>query len=345
MKKIIKLAFFMISFVAVPAILILMTSFYIRSYYNKSTYYYKKIISSCNHKERFFNVSNMRYAKVKDNCYLFKTADVSDASYRNVEFIIPSSYFVVVLSDVNAYTKRVQYNNKIGYVSSDSVEEVDFTPVTPYLIGITFDVEENVGTQLRKSPIASDNSNIITLIPAGTKNISYVASIQGVMPTSGNSPVWFYVIYTPVSDPTSVYEGYVYSGKTLNLSEIPINTEGVKIDIDDVEDSKSFVLNDKVKTILILIISAPIVLVFILLVINTKKSKVKQIDEVQEIREKECKERRSVIENNLNKIDDFDGVVLKKKKPFYSKFIEEDSDKFNQNSVNFPSYDMDDDLL
>ena len=312
MKKIILLIFSIFSFVVIPACLVFIISFCIRTN-NNPVYYYKNAVKFCNQNYSALSVSNVKYAKVKNNCYLFKTADVSDASYRNVDFVIPSSYFVVVLSDINAYTKRVQYNNRIGYVSSDSVEEVDFIPLEPFLNNITFDVEENVGTQLRKSPIASDASNIITLIPAGTKNITYIASINGVVPTGGNSAVWFYVVYTPAADPTSVYEGYVYSGKTLNLTEIKQNVEGVQVQ-ESIPEEGVFVLNESIKNILIIVISAPIVLVFVLLVVNGRKMKKVKDEKIENGAFKLKEKDGSGVENNLSKIDDFDGVVLKKKK-------------------------------
>ena len=213
MKKNIKILILIMIFLLVPFVVVFLTSSNLRSDLNKPLFYNK----NCNYKSiADYSVSRIIYAKAKANCYLFKTSDITDASYRNVEYIIPETYFVKILNDINDSVKKVQYNNKIGYVSSDSIFVVDFVPVMPSLDGVFFDISDGVGTHLRKSPTADDSSNVIMVIPAGTKSVCYIASIIGTIPTGGSSNVWYYVTYSPSSDPTSVYEGYVYSLKTIN---------------------------------------------------------------------------------------------------------------------------------
>ena len=330
-----------------PFVIILLTSCNLRVNLNKPIFYNKKS-NSIGNLNANYSVSRMIYAKAKENCYLFKTSDITDASYRNVEYIVPESYFVVILADINSLVKKVQYNNKIGYVSADSVSVVDFIPVKPVLNDVFFDIAENVGTHLRKSPIANDTENILMVIPAGTKSVNYVASIVGVIPTGGSSNVWYYVSYSPASDPTSVYEGYVYSSKVINMSEIVFNEEGVVETEDEKfnDENLNFNINDSVKTILIIVICLPIILVFVLLVVGNKKA-VKNKETKCESENINAEKKSDLVSKKLAKIEDFKDKTMKKKQPFYAKFVEEDVNENNNLSVNFPAYEVidDDDLL
>lgn len=300
----------------------------------------------------YYETSRIKYAKVKENCFLFKTSDVTDASYRNVEFIIPESYFVIVLNNINTMITKVQYKNKIGYVSSDSIKVVDFLPVNPTLDYVTFDINENVGTQLRSSPNADDSTNITSIVPAGTENITYVASTYGVIPTGGNSNVWYYAIYSPISDPTSVYEGYIYSGKTENLSKIELNSEDIyEITENNKEDKdNSFVINNGIKTLLIIIICVPIVLIFIILIVGNKRNKNENFKTketyIETNKELENRNNKNSYSLKFKKPSDFANKKLKKKSNL-SKYITQENQTMQNNKPRFPTYEIidDDDLL
>ena len=314
-----------------------------------------------------YSVSQIKYAKAKDNCFLFKTSDISDSSYRNVIFIIPSSYFVTVLSEVNTMITKVQYKNKIGYVSADSVTKVSFVPVSPTLEGVSFDISEDVGTQIRSSPVADNTSNVLKIIPAGTVDISYTATILGDIPTGGSSNVWYYATYTPISDPTSVYEGYVYSEKTYNLTEIPKNLEDdlkPSEEISEEDEEIGFTINDTIKVVLIVLICVPIVLVFVLLVAHNKRNKKdKEVEQeyknfVKKEEEKtqkydnfqfdeEAHKRSRVRKQSIRKIRDLEGKAFEKKEPYYARFISQEPNGDNSSTPAFPTYEVidDDDLL
>lgn len=294
------------------------------------------------------------YAKVKENCFLFKTSDVNNSSYHNVTYIIPESYFVIILSQINSYIYKVQYRSKIGYVTADSINLVDFIPVQSFLNNITFDIPEGVGTQIRQTPSVDDSSNILAIIPAGAKNISYIANIIGVIPSGGSSNVWYYCSYSPMSDPTSVYEGYVYSEKTENLSNIEYNNEGVvDADISDSGDNEdSIVISPLIKYILISVMCLPIIIIFTLLAINFKRNKkTKEVVNMNtsnkyddcgdnEIRSKNIEKRSGL----LRKIEELEGKTLKSKKAnSVSKFISSQKNLIGD----FPVYEIvdEDDLL
>ena len=151
-------------------------------------------ISDCNIKNYVgaSELSHIKYAKAKDNCYLFRSSDVTNSNYGNVFFMVPKTYFVTILNKINSYIYKVQYKNKIGYVSSDSVAEVTFIPEKATLENVVFDTLDMVGTQIRTVPNAEDLSNIIMIIPAGSTGLNYISYIHGGVPSGGNSDVWYY---------------------------------------------------------------------------------------------------------------------------------------------------------
>jgi len=352
MKKIIKIVGLSLIILLIPLIIVLSSSALVRSIQNKPFYYNQK---SNNNSNAIYTteVSRIKYAKVKENCYLFKTSDITDATHRNIKYIIPESYFVTILSDINTMIKKVQYRNMIGYVASDSIKIVDFLPVSPTLENVTFDIPEDVGTQIRSTPEAEDSSNVIKIIPAGTKSVTYIASTIGVIPTGGSSNIWYYAIYTPISDPTSVYEGYVYSAKTENLTSFELNTEDVDEIINDKDDNSivNFTINETVKIVLIILICIPIVLVFVLLVVSNRRKK-KEEALIGEYRQEHCEENQnvykdsSVEKNRVKKVKDFSGKTFERKS-LPTKFFTEQLESETSSDPIFPTYEIidDDDLL
>ena len=204
MKRILSIFYMTVMLVLVPFSFVIGSASVIRLITKRPIYYNAKYITKkeqniyINHRDfvcQGYSDSSISYAKIKSNAYLFKTSDISNSSYLNVYYILPESYFVEVVSFVNSMIVKVQYKNKIGYVSSDSISVVDFVPSMPFLNGVVFDILNDVGTQLRSSPSATNNENIKTLLPAGKKNIEYIASIKGDIPTGGVSNIWYYCFY------------------------------------------------------------------------------------------------------------------------------------------------------
>lgn len=288
----------------------------------------------------FADSVNKKYAKAKENCFLFKTTDTTSSVFSNVYFVVPESYFVVILNEINPSVYKVDYCGKIGYVSADSVEKATFIPICPTLDDIYFDIIQNVGTQLRNSPSVL-SSNILTIIPAGESNISYISYICGNVPDGGNSDIWYYVKYCPSTDPTSVYEGYVYSEKTCNLSSIVLNKENnPKLETEDNNlNDESISMSPKVRIVLIVLISLPIILVFILLVVNNHKS-------IDKIKRKDNEKQEDFYQKPKHKVKDFVGKKYIKKSPDEYMFVSNDK-KSNSIQPSFPTYEVvdDDDLL
>lgn len=201
------------------------------------------------------------YAKALVGCNLYKTQEMSD-KFEDVYFQIPETYFMVILDTVNDDCFKVQYDKYIGYVDSSTVMIATFVPILKTLDGITFDIKSTSGTQIWQYP--TTKSNICTTISAGTKDITYVAYAYGSVPSGGESNIWYFVYYTPDSNSTNVYEGYIYSENTTNLTEIVANTETNPEDIsnENVLEDKTIYITSTIKTIVIAIVTIPIILFF-----------------------------------------------------------------------------------
>jgi len=173
---------------------------------------------------------NNTYAKALSDCTLYKSQEMVD-DIESIYFQVPETYFVMILETINDKCLKVKYDRFVGFVNVSRIEKVSFVPIVKFLSDVTFDIKSNSGTQVWKLPLAG--SEICTMIPAGTKKINYIASVKGVVPSNGESNLWFYVSYTPDYDSTSVYEGYVYSENTTNLTEIISNKETNPVNISD----------------------------------------------------------------------------------------------------------------
>lgn len=201
------------------------------------------------------------YAKALVGCNLYKTQEMSE-KFEDVYFQIPETYFMIVLDMVNDECFKVQYDKYIGYVDSSTIMVATFIPILKTLDNITFDIKSTSGTQIWQYP--TTKSNICTTISAGTKNVAYIAYAYGAVPNGGESNIWYYVYYTPDSNSTNVYEGYVYSENTTNLTEIVANTETNPevISNENKLDDKLIYISSTIKTIVVAIVVVPIILFF-----------------------------------------------------------------------------------
>jgi len=265
--------------------------------------------------------NSVLFAKANESCVLYKTQSMSD-SISNVYFFVPSTYFVSIISKINDSIYRVQYENFVGFVSTESIDIVSFVPSTPKPNNITFDISQKSGTQIWSLP--SDNSgNILTTISADTKNIEYIASTTGDIPIGGNSNIWFYARYTPASNSTSVYEGYVYSEATTNLSHIPNNLEYEPAEL--TTQDKPIEIDNTTQVLMIILICLPFLILFVLACYKMAIA----------IKEHKQKNKKFIFQEEKEKIS----VVPKQ-------FVRK---KHNENSAEiiFPEYNYidDDDLL
>ena len=248
-------------------------------------------------------------------------------NFQEVLFCIPETYFVVVLETVSEKCLKVQYDRYVGYVKNSSIILATFTPIVKTLSNVTFDIKQSSGTQIWQYP--TTQSDVCTTIGAGVKNIRYIASVQGVIPYGGQSDVWFYVQYIPDVNSTNVYEGYIYSENTTNLSPIVSNLEvNPEVISDEWKNDNILLISSTIKTIIIAIIAIPIILFFAIILYKTikkfkKNTKYNQnTNEVSEVSIDEFTKQR-----NTKFIEKFKNLTLLKNKKIDPHFVHFDDDE------------------
>ncbi len=268
------------------------------------------------------------YAKVLSGCVLYKTQEMVDDIY-NIYFLVPETYFVLILDDVGENCYKVKYDRFVGFVNKSSVEIALFVPIVKTLDNVTFDIKASSGTQIWKNP--STNSEIFTTLAADTKNLSYIASVVGEVPSGGKSNIWFYVSYTSSINSTNVYEGYVYSENTTNLSDIVLNIESnPEVLLDENNNEKLFFISSTIKTIIVAVIAIPIILFFVIILYKLIKKFKKNTNSNKNFKKSEC--------------DDIDGFVKNQNRKSIEKYKNMTLLKNENNSPQLFDYD-DEDLL
>lgn len=209
------------------------------------------------------------YAKAGVNCTLYKSQTLAN-NVSNIYFIVPETYFVIVLDKISDECTKVQYGKFVGFVESSTITIATFLPIVKTLDNITLDIKETSGTQVWNYPDTS--SNILTTISAGAKNINYIAACYGTIPSGGDSNLWYYVSFTPNKNSTNVYEGYIYSENTTNLSEIVANAETNPEIIDTTFENENLLfLSSTFKTAVIIIITIPVVIFLVIILYKSIK--------------------------------------------------------------------------
>ena len=307
-------------------------------------------IHFCNAQEQ----SNYGYYKCSSSCLFFKTSDITNMDISNIYFTIPEGYFVKKISDISATTIKVTYMNKIGYVMTERVRLVSFLPNVKVLENITFDISNFSGTQLWSSPSTETPSNmLVRLIPAGTKNLTYIASTRGEIPAGTTSSVWYYCYYSPDDDPTSVFEGYIHSGKTTNLSQIPTNLEDDIINkpTESIQNTSPIRLSNAIEIILIVLISIPLLVIIVLLILSSKrKEKINNIENSNISNDQNQVYDPPIIrdKSSLNNIDKIKNKKFSIKKSIENFMFDEiQAPNHNSQKIAFDTLDFDDedDLL
>ena len=279
---------------------------------------------------QLYESSKIVYAKVLDNCMLYRTSTMSN-DFSNVLFYIPTTYFVSIVSKVSDDVVKVQYREYSGFCYYKNISPVSFNPITTSLQGITFDINPTAGTQLWNIP-SSTNGIKLTTIPANTHRIEYISCTTGEIPLGGTVNTWYYARYTPSNIATAVYEGYIYSEATVNLSNIPSNLEVENEPPSSNTSAETIPMSSAIKTILIILICLPFVILLIASIIKaTKHIKDKKVEPEQSLQNKPISKTSSV-------------PVLIKKRPLKIQNKEDVNDDFE---IVFPEYDYidDDDLL
>lgn len=287
------------------------------------------------------------YAKALDYCVFYKSSDLKN-EIDNIYFVIPETYFVIVLETVSDECFKVQYDKYVGYVKSSSVVIATFIPIVKTLEGVTCSIKETSGTQIWNKP--STSGSVLTTISAGTDDISYIAMVYGSIPSGGESNLWYYISYTPNFNSTNVYEGYVYSENVTNMSEIIPNAESNPEIIRDENLSGSVIyISSSMKTILVVLIAVPIILLILIILYkiinkfrkntNTQNFQQNNNHDTQTYENQDFEHDLEFNDSNLkNKINKMRGV------PFVKK-LKKNPTLNKTNYPQFPTYDSDDDWL
>lgn len=208
--------------------------------------------------------SDYRYARIVDgnvNLYKFTT---TDNSIDNVLCVIEKTYFVEIISE-GSEDYKVNYNGVIGYVKKNDVVPVSGNPTTPYPVNINLVVGSNCN--LRKTPTTrSTASNIISTIPKGETNITFIGRVFSEEVIDFGGTTWYYVMYNGE-------KGYIYNQYLKSASPIYPNTEEVSVFDDTKYDTLSPLSNSSSIAIMVLLFIPCLAILFILYVPLSHKSR------------------------------------------------------------------------
>jgi hypothetical protein len=216
------------------------------------------------------------FAKVQSSgVYLCSTP-----SENSPLFEVPSSYFVKVEGAVDDYFK-VTYLGVSGYVKKSSVSLMSGTPQNPYA-SATFKIF--VAYSLFETPSQNSAASAVDT----SQVFTYYGTRIGQAVSTGNN-IWYYASTTYGGQTTY---GYIFSGVTDGLSQIPTNTETFSV-VSDLEyeisaNSELQTLSTGTKILLIISISVPSALILYFLV---KPSKITNLSKT---RKKVHAERKKV---------------------------------------------------
>ena len=283
------------------------------------------------------------YAKVLKDCVFYKSSEMLD-DFDDVFFILPESYFVVVLDEVANDCLKVQYDKFIGYVHSVSVDIVSFVPVVKTLENIFCDVKKQSGTQIWNGP--STQSRVLTTISAGVCDVKYIAFAYGTIPVGGESNLWYYVSYTPEFNSTNVYEGYVYSENMTNLSDIVFNHES-NIQVKNDDNADIIFVSSSMKTILVVLISLPIIVLILIILYKLSKKLRKNTNKTNFENNKSYDECINQSDLNYNETvnKNYENLKSKINSMKNTKFFRKLKNDSPKSYPDFPAYDSDDDWL
>ena len=132
------------------------------------------------------------YAQAAKSTNLYKSPTTSD-DISNIICIVEKTYFVEIIDTLDSFYK-VNYNGVIGYTKKNDVKEITNTPFTPYPYNIKLTI--NSACNLRSTPtIKSQVNNIITTIPAGESDFTFIGRIFSDEVIDFGGTTWYLVKY------------------------------------------------------------------------------------------------------------------------------------------------------
>ena len=190
-----------------------------------SLFFFFIFLTSCFSSIFFLKVNASKYttytyAQIKEQTYLYKSNQ--STQIQHALFMLPSSYFVKLLSNFSENFYKVEYNGIVGYVLKSQVMPVNEQPQTPYLKNITFRVYSSDGTKVFSSPTnTTDPQNTVVEQIEVLTPLTYYGEILGDEFISSRGFSWIYCKTTKGNF------GYVYKGLCDNFTPITQNQEKV----------------------------------------------------------------------------------------------------------------------
>ena len=214
----------------------------------------------------FADGTKQYYAKVQSNEVYFYTQPSDIGEFQL--FKIPISYFVLLTADANDKFYSCRYGDKVGYVKKDEVTPMNGTPLSPYANFASFRVFALDGIDMRSTPRKTP-LNVVTRIGYLEDNLVYYGSIEGDELVPNKSTTWYYCKY--INGETQTF-GYLSSNFCDQLTNIPLNmeefeiVEGVLFPLPETPLAPATHLSGTVKTLIIVGVSLPCVVVLYLLI-------------------------------------------------------------------------------
>ena len=220
-----------------------------------------------------YNVSNISvetssqnnlYGKIISNNAMLLKMPTKIEDYTNSYFLLEESYFVNIINqDVPDYY-YVNYLNLTGYVKKNDIQLVNEQISLPYLQNIKFDIIKDC--YLCSEPKNLPNAQVIKLSPQA--GITFYGKMFGdeIYKNSGN--VWY---YCSIENNDKIINGYIHSSFTNNLTPITQNQEITTNFISQTNVNNLLNLNLTSQTLIIIIISLPILILLFILLKGFKK--------------------------------------------------------------------------
>ena len=206
------------------------------------------------------------YAKINsDEVYFYEQPNDSE-TFR--KFKLPASYFVLLTADANDKFYSCRYGDLNGYVKKEEVVAMNGTPATPYANFASFRVFALDGIELRSTPYKNP-LNVVSKISYLEDNLIYYGSIEGDQLIPKKTKMWYYCKY--ITEEQTQY-GYLYSTFCDELTNIPLNMEtfdkieGELFPVTKPEAQPSKSLSGTVKTLIVVGVSLPCVVIIYLLI-------------------------------------------------------------------------------
>ncbi len=200
---------------------------------------------------------------ISNNANLLKMS-VKFEDPSSIYFLLEESYFVKILNKVQDDFYYVEYKDIKGYVKAENIAIVNEQIQNPYLDNITFNIAKDCF--LYNEPKNNEKNQILKLIKDQT--ITYYGKIFADQIQSNSGDVWY---YSSVETENGKIFGYIHSSYTYNLSPISpckeISTEHSKANnINEILN-----LNIKTQSVIVVIISLPILFLIFTLIKGFKR--------------------------------------------------------------------------